>query len=159
MATVKPIPDRYHTITPYLYIKGAAEAIKYYEKVFGATESVAMPGPGGKIMHAELKIGDSIVMLAEENRAMGALIPATLGGSPFLLHIYVTDVDAVTKKAVDAGAKLIRPVKDQFYGDRTGTVIDPFGHVWNIGTHVEDVSPDEMRKRMAAMSQSAGAGA
>jgi PhnB protein len=155
---VNPIPEHYRTVTPYLYIKGVPEAIEYYKKVFGATELVRMPGPGGKVMHAEIKIGDSIIMMSEENLEMGAKSPATLGGSPFLLHVYVTDVDAIAKKAVDGGAKLIRPVKDQFYGDRTGTVIDPFGFVWNIGTHVEDVSPEEMKKRMtAAMSQGAGA--
>jgi PhnB protein len=155
---VKPIPEQYHTITPYLFIKGVPQAIDYYKKIFGATETVRMPGPGGKIMHAEIKVGDSTIMMSEENVEMGAKSPATLGGSPFLLHVYVPDVDATTQKAIDAGAKLLRPVKDQFYGDRTGTVVDPFGFVWNIGTHVEDVSPEEMKKRMsAAMSQGAGA--
>jgi len=158
MTSVNPIPHGYHTVTPYLFVKGAAEAIEYYKKVFGAAEVVRMPGPGGKIMHAEIKIGDSTVMLADESPQMGSVSPVTLGGSPSLLHVYVADVDAVTQKAVDAGAKLVRPVKDQFYGDRTGTIVDPFGHVWNVGTHVEDVSPEEMRKRMAAaMSQTAGA--
>lgn len=158
MATVKPIPDQYHSVTPYLFIKDAAAAIEFYKKVFGATEVVRMPGPGGKVMHAELKFGDSIVMLGEENPQMGALSPQSIGGAATLLNLYTADVDSVVQKAVDAGAKLVRPVKDQFYGDRSGSLIDPFGHLWGVATHIEDVSPEEMHKRAAAaMSQAAGA--
>jgi PhnB protein len=157
MSNVKPIAEGYHSVTPYLFIKGAASAIDFYKNVFGATERMRMPGPKGEIMHAELKIGDSVVMLGEENIQMGAKSPLSLGGSAISLYVYVTDVDATVVKATDAGAKLVRPVKDQFYGDRSGTVIDPFGHIWSVATHVEDVSPEEMKKRMAtAMSQSAG---
>jgi len=157
MANVKPIPDGYHSVTPYLFIKGAAGAIDFYKNVFGAKERVRMPGPNGRIMHAELQIGDSVVMLADEHPEMGVKSPETLGGSGTSLHVYVENVDAIAQKAVAAGAKLVRPVKDEFYGDRTGTIIDPFSHMWSIATHIEDVSPEEMKKRMAkAMGQSAG---
>jgi PhnB protein len=158
MATVKPIPEGYHSVTPYLYIKGAASAIDYYKNVFGAKEHVRMPGPNGRIMHAELQIGDSMIMLADENLQIDAKSPATLGGVASSLLLYVENVDAVTQKAVTAGAKLVRPVQDQFYGDRSGTISDPFGHVWTIATHVEDVSPEEMKKRMAKASSQAAAG-
>jgi len=157
MANVKPIPEGYHTVTPYLFVKGAADAIEFYKNIFGAKVVVQMPGPNGRIMHAELKIGDSLIMLSDENPQMGTHGPESLGGTATSLHVYVENVDHVAQKAVEAGAKLVRPVKDQFYGDRTGTLIDPFGHMWSVGTHIEDVSPDEMRKRMAAMSQTAGA--
>jgi PhnB protein len=157
MATVKPIPEGYHSVTPYLYIKGAASAMDYYKKVFGAKEHVRMPGPDGRIMHAELQIGDSMIMLADENLQIDAKSPATLGGVASSLLLYVENVDEVTQKAVTAGAKLVRPVQDQFYGDRSGTISDPFGHTWTIATHIEDVSPEEMKKRMAkAASQAAG---
>lgn len=156
MANVKPIPEGYHTVTPYLFIKGAARAIDYYTQVFGAKERVRMPGPNGQVMHAELQIGDSIVMLADENPQMGARSPQTIGGAASSLHVYVANVDGTAQKAVDAGGQLVRPVKDQFYGDRSGTIIDPFGHIWSIATHIEDVSPEDMKERMAkAMSQSA----
>jgi PhnB protein len=159
MANVKPIPEGYHSITPYLFIKGAAAAIEFYKKVFGATERMRMPGPDGRIMHAELKIGDSVVMLSDENPQMGALSPQTIGGTGSGVNVYVADVDAATAKAVDLGAQLVRPVKDQFYGDRSGSIIDPFGHLWSVATHVEDVAPEEMQRRMKAMSsQAAGAG-
>jgi PhnB protein len=157
MANVKPVPEGFHTVTPYLYFKGAAKAIDFYKKAFGATERVRMPGPKGEIMHAEIKIGDSIVMLSEENPQMDALSPQSIGGTPSVLHIYLPNVDAVVQNAVEAGAKLVRPVKDQFYGDRSGMLLDPFGHKWSVATHVEDVSPEEMRKRMAKMAQAAGA--
>jgi PhnB protein len=157
MANVKPVPEGFHTVTPYLYFKGAAKAIDFYKKAFGATERVRMPGPKGEIMHAEIKIGDSIVMLSEENPQMDALSPQSIGGTPSVLHIYLPNVDAVVQNAVEAGAKLVRPVKDQFYGDRSGILLDPFGHKWSVATHVEDVSPEEMRKRMAKMAQAAGA--
>lgn len=156
MAKVKPIPDGYSSVTPYLFVKGAASAIDYYKNVFGAKERMRMPGPNGRIMHAELQIGDSIVMLADENPQAGAKSPQTIGGTSSSLHVYVEDVDSTMKKAVSAGAKVVRPVKDEFYGDRIGTIIDPFGHMWSIATHIEDVSQEEMKKRMAnAMSQSA----
>ena len=157
MSNVKAIPDGYPIVIPYLYIKGAASAIEFYKNVFGAVEKVRMPGPNGSIGHAELKIGDSMVMLSDEHPQMGALGPQSVGGSPVALHVYAKDVDAVVKKAVDAGATVDRPVKNQFYGDRSGTITDPFGHRWYVATHVEDVAPEEMRKRMAAaMSQAAG---
>ena len=157
MATVKPIPDGYHSVTPYLFVRSAASAIDFYKNVFGATEVVRMAGSNGKIMHAELRIGDSIVMLADENPSTGVMSPQTIGGFSVGLHLYVENVDAVIQKSVDNGAKLLRPIRNQFYGDRSGSVLDPFGHMWSVATHVEDVSPEEMRKRMtAAMSQSAG---
>jgi len=154
MSNVRPTPEGYHSVTPYLFIKGAASAIEFYKNVFGATELMRMPGPNGQIMHAELRIGDSIVMLSDENPQMGALSPQSIGGTASGLNVYIANVDGVTQKAIDAGAKLVRPVKDQFYGDRSGTIIDPFGHMWSVATHVEDVPPEEMRKRM---SQAAGA--
>jgi PhnB protein len=157
MANVKPIPENYHAVTPYLFVKGAAKAIDFYKNVFGATEMMRMPGPDGQIMHAELKIGDSVIMLSDEHPQMNAISPQTLGGSPVLLHVYMQDVDAVVQKATSAGAKLLQPVKDQFYGDRSGTIADPFGHIWSVATHVEDVSPEELRKRMASMHQAASA--
>jgi PhnB protein len=159
MTNVKPIPDGYRTVTPYLFIKGASAAIDFYKNVFGATERVRMPGPNGRVMHAELQIGESIIMLADEVPQIGAKSPQTIGGASSSLHVYVENVDAVAQKAVDSGATLSRPVADQFYGDRNGTIIDPFGHIWSIATHIEDVSPEEMKKRMAnAMSQSATGG-
>ena len=157
MGSVKAIPDGYHNVTPYLFVKGAVGAIDFYKKVFGATEIMRMAGPTGKIMHAEVKIGDSIVMLADENLQTGVMSPQTIGGYSVGLHVYVENVDAVIQKAVENGAKPLRSIKDQFYGDRSGSVLDPFGHMWSVATHVEDVSPEEMRKRMtAAMSQAAG---
>jgi PhnB protein len=158
MATVKPIPDGYHSITPYLYIKGAANAIDYYKNVFCAKEHVRMPGPNGRIMHAELQIGDSMIMLADENLQIDAKSPETLGGVASSLLLYVENVDAVTQKAVAAGAKLVRPVQDQFYGDHSATISDPFGHTWSIATHIEDVSPEEMKNRMAKATGQAAAG-
>ena len=157
MANVKAIPDGYHNVTPYLFVKSAASAIDFYKTVFGATEIVRMAGPNGRIMHAELKIGDSIVMLGDENPQTGVMSPQTIGGFSVGLHVYVENVDAVIQKALENGAKTLRPVKNQFYGDRSGSILDPFGHMWSVATHIEDVSPEEMRKRMtAAMSQTAG---
>jgi PhnB protein len=147
---VKPIPDGYHSVTPYLVVGDGARAIEFYKEAFGATELFRMDGPGGKIHHAEIRIGDSNIMLADEHPEMNARSPQTLGGSPVSLMLYVTDVDATVGKAVEAGAKLLRPVADQFYGDRTGGVEDPFGHAWYIATHVEDVAPEELQKRAAA---------
>jgi PhnB protein len=149
--TVKAIPDGYHTVTPYLIISGAAAAIDYYKQAFGATELLRMPAPGGKIGHAEIKIGDSPIMLADEHPEMGYKSPQTLGGSPVSIMIYVSDVDTVFDQAIAAGGKVQRPVKDQFYGDRMGTLEDPFGHIWHVATHTEDVSPEEMEKRMNAV--------
>jgi PhnB protein len=157
MGTVKPIPEGYHNVTPYLYVRGAAAAIDFYKSVFGATEIVRMAGPNGRIMHAEMKIGDSIVMLGDENPQMGVLSPQTVGGFSTSLHVYVEHVDAVVQKMIDSGAKLVRPIKNQFYGDRSASLLDPFGHMWSVATHIEDVAPEEMKKRMtAAMSQTAG---
>lgn len=150
MSKVHPIPEGYHSVTPYLSIKGAADAIDFYKKVFGATELFRMPGPGGKIGHAEIKIGNSPIMLADEYPEMEFVSPQTLGGTPIGLMIYVDDVDTMFKQAITAGAKEIKPLQNQFYGDRSGTLKDPFGHVWTVATHVEDVAPEEMERRAAA---------
>jgi PhnB protein len=150
---VKPIPEGYHSVTPYLIIKGAGAAIDYYKKVFGATERMRMDGPGGTIGHAELVIGGSTIMLADEHPDMGFRSPKTLGGSPVSLVLYVEDVDTVFKRAVEAGAESRRPVENQFYGDRMGTLEDPFGHVWSVATHVEDVPPEEMQRRAEALAK------
>jgi PhnB protein len=153
MANVNPVPEGYHTTTPYLYIRGAADAIAFYKKAFGAVEMMPpMTGPDGKIGHAEIKIGDSPIMLADESPDMGAKSPKTLGGTPVGILLYLADCDAVTKRAVDAGATIEREPSDQFYGDRASTVMDPFGFQWHIHTHIEDVAPDEMERRMAAMA-------
>lgn len=152
MAT-KSIPDGYHSITPYLIIKGAAGAIDFYKRVFGATELLRMPDPSGKIGHAEIMIGDSHIMLADEYPEMGHRSPQTLGGAGVSLMIYLDDVDEVYKRAIAAGAKQVQPLKDQFYGDRSGTVQDPYGHVWTIATHVEDIAPEEMQRRATAAMQ------
>ena len=150
-APVKPIPDGYHAITPYLIISGAAAAIDFYKRAFGATEVLRMPDPSGqKIGHAELKIGDASFMLADEYPDMGHRSPTSLGGTPVSLLVYVENVDQVVAQALAAGAKELRPVADQFYGDRVGMVADPFGHVWSIATHVEDVPSDELLLRAAA---------
>lgn len=151
--TVKPIPDGYHSITPYLILDNAKGALDFYKRAFGAIETVRMPAPGGKIGHAEIRIGDSVVMFADESPQMGAKSAKTIGGSPVSLMIYVEDVDEQFPKALAAGGKELRPLKNQFYGDRSGTLEDPFGITWTIATHVENVSADEMRKRMAAMMQ------
>ena len=146
-SSVRPIPEGYHSLTPYLIVNDAAGAITFYQEAFGATEVMRMDAPGGRVGHAELRIGDSRIMLADEFPDMGARGPKAIGGTPVSLHLYVEDVDAVAKRAVAAGAKEVRPAKDQFYGDRLGTVEDPFGHVWHISTHVEDVPPDELKRR------------
>lgn len=143
----------YHTATPYLIVKGAAAAIEFYKAVFGATETMRMAMPDGTIMHAEVKIGDSTIMIGEENPQWGARGPNSLGGSPVGLCLYFPDVDARFAGAVAAGAKVQRPVVDQFYGDRSGTVIDPFGHQWTLATHIEDVSEEEMARRFQAEMQ------
>jgi PhnB protein len=155
---VKPIPDGYHSVTPYLIVNGAASAIEFYKKAFGATEILRFPGPDGKIGHAEIKIGDSPIMLADENPQMLARSPKAYGGTPVSIMLYIKDVDATASQAVAAGAKVLRPVKDQFYGDRSGTFEDPFGHMWTISTHKEDVSMEEMNRRLQEMmSQGASA--
>jgi PhnB protein len=148
--SVNYTPSGYHTATPYLVIKGAAAALDFYKKVFSATELMRMPGPGGAVMHAEMKIGDSIIMLADEMPSFGSQSPSTLGGSPVGLCLYFSDVDAHFATALANGATVKRPVQDQFYGDRSGTIVDPFGHVWTIATHTEDVAPAEMNRRFEA---------
>jgi PhnB protein len=150
MAT-KPIPDGYHTVTPYLIVNGAADAIDFYKRAFGATEIMRMPDPKGRIGHAEIRVGDSVIMMADQHHEMGYRDPRSLGGTAVSIVLYVDNVDTVFDRAIKAGAKSQRPVADQFYGDRMGTLEDPFGHVWTIGTHIEDVSPEEMKRRMAAM--------
>ena len=147
---VKPIPDGYHTVTPYLSIKGAAKALEFYAKAFGAKETVRMPGAEpDSVGHAEIRIGDSPIMLADESPFGKS--PLTLGGVSVSICLYVEDVDSAFQRAVEAGAKVVRPVADQFYGDRTGSLEDPFGHHWHLMTHKEDVSPEEMKRRMAEM--------
>jgi len=153
---VNPIPENYHSVTPYLIVDDAAAALDFYQRAFGAREEVRMPGPNGRIGHAEIRIGDSVLMLADEYPEMGARSPKTLGGSPVSIMIYVEDVDSVAKQAVAAGAKETRPVEDKFYGDRSGSFLDPFGMEWHIATHVEDVPPDEMERRAAAAAQAGG---
>ena len=154
---VKPIPEGYHTVTPYLIVKDAARALEFYKKIFSAKELMRFDMPDGRLGHAEIRIGDSIIMLADEFPEMGHRSPKSLGGSPIGLAIYVPDVDTLAKQFVAAGAKEMRPVKDQFYGDRSGTFEDPFGHVWTIATHKEDVSMEEMNRRMATMKPPGGA--
>ena len=153
-AAVKPIPEGYHSVTPYLIFSGASDAIVFYNKALGAEEILRMDSPGGRIHHAEISIGDSRIMLADEHPEIQALSPKTIGGSPVTIHLYVEDVDAAVAHAIAAGAKLIRPVADQFYGDRTGGVEDPFGYRWFIATHKEDLTMDEIRRRAAAQAPS-----
>jgi PhnB protein len=150
-SNVKPVPEGYHTVTPYLIIDGAASALEFYKRVFGAKELMRLASPNGTIGHAEIRIGDSLIMLADEHPQMGYRGPKTLGGTPVSIHLYVDDVDFVVARAIDAGAKALREVQDQFYGDRSGTLVDPFGHVWTISTHKEDLSEEEIRKRAAAL--------
>jgi len=147
---VKPIPEGYHSITPYLIVRGAAEAIEFYKKAFGATELFRFPAPGGRIGHAEIKIGDSPIMLADELTEMGYHGPESLGGSPVSIMLYVDDVDTVFNRAVEAGASVKEALQDKFYGDRTATLTDPFGHRWHVSTHKEDVSMQELERRAKA---------
>jgi PhnB protein len=156
MAT-KAIPDGYHSVTPYLIVTGAAKAIDFYKRAFGAVELMRMPGPDGKIGHAEIRIGDSAIMLADEHPEMGHRSPQSLGGTAVSLMLYVERVDDVFGRAVAGGAKQLQAIKDQFYGDRSGTLQDPFGHTWTVATHVEDVPPEEMRRRAEKFMQSANA--
>lgn len=153
---VRPIPEGYHTVTPYLVVKGGAQALEFYQKAFGATEVLRLAGPDGRIGHAEIRVGDSTIMLADECPEMEFMGPESLGGSPVCLLLYVEDVDAAFSRAVAAGATELRPVRDQFYGDRSGTLRDPFGHLWTLATHTEDVSPEEIQRRFEeAMPQQA----
>ena len=155
-AKIQPIPDGYHTLTPYLIIKGAAAAIEFYKKAFGAKDHFLMNGPGGTVAHASLTIGNSIMMLADEAPQMIALSPSTLKGTPVTMVLYVEDADTVFKRAVDAGATVRQPIENKFYGERAGTVVDPFGHIWTIMTHVEDVTPEMMDQRMKEMMKKMG---
>ncbi len=149
--TVKPIPDGIHSITPYLIVNDAAGAIEFYKKAFGAEEVMRLPAGEGKLGHAEIQIGDSRVMLADEHPEAGAVSPTTVGGSPVSICFYVEDVDSMFKRAIEAGGKEMRPVADMFYGDRMGVLTDPFGHQWSVMTHIEDLTPEEIGERMAAM--------
>ena len=151
MTDVQPIPPGYHTVTPYLIVNNAAEAIDFYSRAFGATEKLRMPGPGGFIMHAEIQIGDSVVMLSDEHPDVGAFSPETVGGNPVSMMIYSEDVDAAFARAIEAGAQEVMPIEDMFWGDRYGRLADPYGHVWGIATHIEDVGPVEREARLAAM--------
>jgi PhnB protein len=153
---VKPIPDGYPRVSPYLVVDGAQKAIEFYTSVLGFTERMRMPGPDGRIGHAELQLVDSVVMLADEFPDMGAKAPGAYGGSPVSLTVYVEDVDATFEKATGAGATVVRPPENQFYGDRSATFDDPFGHRWTVNTHVEEVSPEEMGRRAAEMGQGQG---
>lgn len=148
---VQAVPGGYEGVTPYLIVKDAARMLDFYKKAFGANEVLRFPAPGGKIGHAEIKIGKGMVMLADESPEMGHKSPQSIGGTPITLMFYVPDVDAQFAKALAAGATVKQPLKDQFYGDRSGTLTDPSGHIWTIATHTEDVSPDEMGRRMKAM--------
>jgi len=150
---VKPIPDGYHTVTPYLIIQGAARAIEFYKAAFGATELLRMAQPNGKIGHAEIQIGDSPIMLADEVPEMGVRSPKSLGGTPVSILLYVPDVDAIAPRAEAAGAKVLRPLQDQFYGDRSVTLEDPFGHQWTLATHMEDLSPEELNRRFESLAK------
>ncbi len=147
---VKPIPDGYHSVTPYIYVRGAADAIAFYEKAFGAVELMRLPMPGGMIGHAEIRIGNSVVMLSDEMPEWGNKSPQTLGGTSAGLMVYVPNVDALFAQAVAAGASVHKPLADQFYGDRSGSLLDPYGHNWTIATHTEDVPHEEMAARMDA---------
>jgi PhnB protein len=146
---VQPIPEGHPAVSPYLIVDDATRALEFYKKAFGAKELMRHAGPDGRIGHAEIRIGDSVIMLADEHPEINARSPKTIGGTPVSLHVYVKDVDATARQAAGAGAKVVRPVQTQFYGDRNGTLEDPFGHQWHISTHIEDVSPAELRRRAA----------
>ena len=155
---VKPIPDGYHAVTPYLSVLGAAAALDFYTKAFAAKEVLRMPGPNGTIGHAEIEVGGSRVMLADEYPDMNFRGPKSFGGTTVHIHLYVPDVDKLVKQAMAVGAKTLRPVADQFYGDRVGSLEDPFGHVWHVATHKEDLSAEELKKRAAAKAAAAEKG-
>jgi PhnB protein len=148
---VSPVPPGYHTLTPYLIVDGAVRALAWYAQAFGARERMRLSAPGGTIGHAEIEIGDGRIMLADESPAMGAKAPGAFGGSPVSLHLYVPDVDATMAKAIAAGATVKHQPEDKFYGDRSGSLLDPFGHTWHIATHIEDVTVEEIERRMATM--------
>jgi PhnB protein len=154
-AQVKPIPDGMHTVTPHLVCAGVADAIEFYTRAFNAVETTRLPGPQGKIMHAAVRIGDSTVMLTDEFPDYGSFGPKALKGSPVVIHLYVTNADEFVARAVSAGATLTMPVTEMFWGDRYGQFEDPFGHRWSVGTHVRDVTPEQMRQAMQSMSQGA----
>jgi PhnB protein len=156
MAAVKPIPDNYPRVSAYLAIDGASDAIDFYKRIFGAQERMRMPGPDGRIGHAEIQIGDSVIMMADPFPEMGVVDPKKLGGTPITMYVYVEDVDATFDNAIKAGAKQLDAVEDKFYGDRSGQFEDPWGHRWGVTSHIEDVSPEEMQKRMAAFSAEQG---
>src|SRR5712692_3833711 len=149
--SVRPVPEGHPTVSPYLIVNDGAAALDFYKKAFGATELMRHTDPNGKVGHAEITIGDSVIMLADEFPDFGARSPRAIGGSPVGIHLYVEGVDAVASQAIAAGAKVVRPVADQFYGDRNGTLEDPFGHIWHISTHVEDVPPEKLSRRVAAL--------
>jgi PhnB protein len=149
--TSKPMPAGMHTVTPHIICAGAAEAIEFYKKAFGATEMFRLPGPDGELMHGSIRIGDSAVMLAEENEKHGIFGPKRLNGSPVIIHLYVEDADAFVARAAEAGANVTMPVAEMFWGDRYGRLQDPFGHMWSVATHVRDVTPDEMKQAMQSM--------
>lgn len=149
-ANVKPVPDGYPALTPYLIVSDGAAAIEFYRKAFGAKERMRLPAPNNRVGHAELVVGGSVIMLADEFPEHGALSPQTVGGSPVMLHLYLPDVDGVAAAAVAAGGTLMRPATNEFYGDRVARITDPFGHNWHIATHIEDVPPDEMERRAKA---------
>ena len=151
MPAVKPVPEGYPSLTPYLIVSDGASSLEFYQKAFGARLRLRLDAPGGRIGHAELEIGDSVIMLADEHPEIGARGPRSFGGSPVGLHLYVEQVDGVVARAVAAGGKLVHPVEDKFYGDRVGTIEDPFGHRWYVTTHIEDVSPEEIGRRAAAL--------
>ncbi len=153
--SARPVPEGYHTATPYLIVKGAADAIEFYKRAFGAQELMRFADPGGRVGHAEIKIGDSPIMLADEHPEMGYVGPQSLGGTTVSILLYVENVDEWFARAVAAGGKTLRPVQDQFYGDRSGTLADPFGHIWTVATHKEDVTEEEMHRRLKAMQQKA----
>jgi len=153
---VKPIPAGHHTVAPYLAIKNALSALEFYKKCFGAIETYKLVVPDGRLGHAEIRLGDSLIMLSDEFPEFGGKAPESLGGSPVSIHLYVDDVDAFVKKAVAAGARELKPVADQFYGDRSGQLQDPYGHLWWVATHKEDVAPEEMQKRVQALFARAG---
>ena len=151
--SVKPNPDGMHSLTPHLVCHGAADAIEFYKKAFGAIEMGRMPGPDGRLMHAQVRIGDSVLMLVDEWPEMGSVGPKALKGSPVTIHLYVTDADATIAQAVAAGAKVTMPAADMFWGDRYGRLEDPFGHQWSVATHKRDLSPEEIKEGMAKMSK------
>jgi PhnB protein len=155
---VHAVPKGYSSVTPYLAIQGAAQAIDFYKKVFGALELMRMPGPQGKLGHVEIKVGDSKIMLADESEQMNFRSPKAHGGTPVHIMVYVKDVDATVAKAIESGAKMMREVQDMFYGDRSGSFEDPFGHFWHIATHVRDVSMKEMKRAAEEMAKAAGGG-